>query len=301
MKAPSDIPAGPFTAAMARERGISRWELDRWLEEKRIRRVLRGVYQRTNESDTQENRARAAFLVVRAFAVVCDRTAAWLHGVDTFEYRELEIQPPVETWVLRDGSRVRRRGCLGGRRDLTPADVMDLQGIRVTTPLRTALDLGCSLRPSHALAALDGFMRVHGITSAELEGALPRYRRRRGVVQLRRLIPIASAHSESPGESMTRLAIIEAGYPEPELQWWVLDRGEPVFRLDLAYPKSKVAVEYDGMAHHDSPEQRRHDERRRAWLRARGWTVIVVRKDDFEQFAREAWLAELGQALRLAA
>lgn len=285
---------------MATDLGIRRWQLNRWLDERRVRRVVFGVYQRTDEPDTQESRARAVFLVARPFVVICDRTAAWLHGVDTFEYRELEVLPPVEAWVLRDGSRLRRAGCAGGRRDLVPVDVVRIHDLRVTTPLRTALDLGSRLYRGDALAALDGFMRAHQLTTAELTASLPRYRGRRGVVQLRRLIALADGRSESPGESLTRLAMIEAGLPDPELQYWVCEGGEPVYRLDLAYPKHKVAIEYDGAAFHDSPEHRRRDEQRRAWLRARGWTVIVVRKESFEQFAREAWIREVWEALRLA-
>lgn len=283
---------------MVESLGVRRWELDEWLATRLLRRVLRGVYQRCDEPDTQQTRARAVALVVQPFAVVCDRTAAWLHGVDTFAYRELEILPPTETWVLRDQPRLRREGCVGGRRDLAAVDVMHLDGTRVTTPLRTACDLGASLPRGEALAALDGFMRVHQLSRDDLQGILPRYRRRRGVIQLRQLVALADERSESPGESMTRLAIIDRGFPDPEPQYWVCEDGRQVWRLDLCYPKHKVAIEYDGSAFHDSPEQRAHDEERRRWLRKRGWTVIVVRKDGFEQFAREGWLRELSDALR---
>ena len=111
---------------------------------------------------------------------------------------------------------------------------------------------------------------------AELE----RFAGRRGVIQLRQLIEIAHELAESPGESATRLAIIDAGLPPPELQHWVTVNGVPTYRLDLAYPAHRVAVEYDGREFHDSPEQRAKDAARRRWLREHGWTVIVVTKDD---------------------
>ncbi len=299
MQLPSSVPRGPFTWAEFNSLGLQRAQLNDWLDVRLLRRVLRGVYQRCDESDTPISRARGVALVSQPFAVMCDRTAAWLHGVDTFDFRELEILPPIEAWALRHHPKIRRHGCAGGRRDLAAIDVMDLNGVRVTTPLRTALDLGARLRRGDALAALDGFMRVHGLTRDDYLGLLPRYRRRRGVIQLRQLVAIADGRSESPGESSTRLAILDAGYPDPVPQYWVCEGGIPIWRLDLAYPKHKVAIEYDGVAFHDSPEQRRHDEERRAWLRARGWIIIVVRKGDFEQFARESWLRELGEALRI--
>jgi hypothetical protein len=295
------LPDGPFTCDDAKRAGITRWRLDELVATRQVVRVLRGVYRPCDLPDTVENRARAAALVVSPFAVVTDRTASWIHGVDTFEYRELGILPPLEIHVLRDHHRVERDGCVGGERDLLPRDVCLIGGVAVTTPVRTALDLGCRLSRSGGLAALDGFMRELGVTRAQLDGEVPRYFRRRGVVQLRRLVPIADARAESPGESWTRMEIIDAGLPAPEPQFWVVYDGVALFRLDLAYPWSKVCVEYDGREFHEGDDAKVHDEQRREWLRRHGWTVIVVTKDDFTLEAKAIWLDQLRTALRLAA
>lgn len=180
-------------------------------------------------------------------------------------------------------------------------DLCVVEGLTVTSPLRTALDLGCRLSRRDALAALDGFMREHGISRAEMVAELARYFRRRGVVQLRQLVPLADPRSESPGESWTRLEILDAGLPAPEPQLWIYEHGRPVFRVDLGYPRGRVVVEYDGREFHDSPEQREHDRQRREWLSKRGWKVIVVNKDSFTTEALSVWLDELRVALRLAA
>jgi very-short-patch-repair endonuclease len=79
----------------------------------------------------------------------------------------------------------------------------------------------------------------------------------------------------------------------PYPQYWVNLDGEPIYRLDLAYPHAKIAIEYDGEAHHTHPSDRRRDEIRRAWLRAHGWRVIVVTKDSFTPEAVAAWIGEL--------
>jgi len=300
MTIPVDLPAVPFTLAQASEFGYSRTELDKLVRQRAVRRVLRNVYVRTDVPDTIEVRAFAASLV-HPFGIISDRFAAWMHGVDVFDYRELEILPDVETVVLRRGSRIRRSGCKGGRRDLAPGDVMVINGMQVLTPLRTAMDLGCSLNRRNALAALDAFMRLYGITREQMEAELPRYFRRRGVVQLRELIPLADPRAESQAESWTRLEIVDAGLPKPEPQYWVVHRGRKLFRLDLAYPKSKVCVEYDGEEFHSDEVARQRDRARRKWLRDHGWTVIVVDKDSFTGDALFAWLQELREALRLAA
>ncbi len=294
------VPTTPFTPAMARATGISRKRLDQLLDAGEVRRVLRGVYVAGVVPDTTAIRAASAALVLRPFVVVCDRTAAWLHGVDTFDFYELEILPPLETSALRGCSRPRRTGCRPGVRDLSPEDVMRVGDVSVTTPLRTALDLACSLSSRDALAALDAFMRHHDVTRSQLRGGLVRYFRRRGVVQARRLVALADARAESPGESWTRLVMVDAGLPVPELQCWVRHEGRDLFRLDLAYPKHRIAIEYDGRQFHESAEQRAHDLARRTWLREHGWTVIVVTRDDFTPAAIERWTGEVRDALSAA-
>jgi very-short-patch-repair endonuclease len=77
----------------------------------------------------------------------------------------------------------------------------------------------------------------------------------------------------------------------------VLIDGVPTYRLDLAYPQARIAIEYDGRDHHTSPEDRSRDEARRTWLRGRGWTVVVVDASAFAPDADSAWLVEIREAL----
>jgi very-short-patch-repair endonuclease len=87
------------------------------------------------------------------------------------------------------------------------------------------------------------------------------------------------------------------GLPEPAVQHWVEVDGIPTYRLDHAYPLARIAVEYDGREHHSSLTDRARDERRRAWLVAHGWTVIVVRASDFAPDADDGWLYAVRDAL----
>jgi hypothetical protein len=294
-----DFPTRPFTTSIARELGFSEKQLGVAVGRGILRRVLRGVYLRADLPDTVETRAACASLVITPGSVLRDRTAAWVHGVDVLTLAEHEVLPPIETCVGRFRAPSDRLGVDGGTRDLAPEDIMIIHGIAVTTPLRTALDLGCNLRRRDALAALDQFMRVFGFTRRQYAEAAARFFRRRGVVQLRQLIPLADPRSESPRESWTRLEIIDAGLPCPELQHWIDVDGVPTYRLDHAYPRHRVAVEYDGEDFHDrTEEQRKHDHERRAWLGADGWTVIIVRKGDFTGASSDRWLREVRQALQ---
>lgn len=231
-------------------------------------------------------------------SVLCDRTAAWIHGIDVFRNAEHDAVPPLETYVLRGHDPTDRHDCRGGSRDLRREDWQVVDGVRVTTPLRTALDLACKLPRREALAALDAFARKHGVTPAQLGRLLVRYRRRRGVIQARELVPLIDPRAESMGESWTRGEIRRHQLPEPEPQHWVVVDGVPTYRLDLAYPRAKVAVEYDGEEFHTTPEQRARDAARRAWLRDHGWYVIVVTKHSFTGDALLQWTTELLDVLR---
>lgn len=75
---------------------------------------------------------------------------------------------------------------------------------------------------------------------------------------------------ESPIEAKLARAIIK----EP---WGTSLKAQiPVgdYRLDLALPDRKIAIECDGHAYHRTKEQRTHDARRDRWLTAQGWRVV---------------------------
>ena len=293
-----DLPPGPFRAADAAEPGISRWKLGQLVEERVVRRVLREVFVRADIPDSIDLRASALALVAPPHAVFVDRTAAWLWGIDVLRFTELEVLPRLDCYVLRGRARVRRPEAGGGERDLRPEDVANVNGILVTTPVRTSLDLGCRLSRYEALAAMDAFARIQGVQPMHLQTLLPRFRGRRGVVQARRLVRLVDPRAESTGESFTRLAIVDEELPVPEPQYVVMVGGVPAYRLDLAYPHLKICVEYDGEEFHSSDEAKEGDRRRRRWLRDHGWIVIVVTKDDLRGAAKDAWLRELRAALR---
>jgi hypothetical protein len=271
----------PFTAEQAADLGVSRWFLRLLLDRALVRPVLRGTYVAVQVVDTVDLRAAALRLVVPEAAVVTDRTAAWLHGVDILPRSAVHEPPPLCVFGST-GSRLRRPEVSSGIRTLPPDDVMVVQGVRVTTPLRTALDLGRGLWRFDALAALDGFLRL-GVPREHLLLSVERFAGHRGVVQLRHLAPLADGRAESPGESALRLHWYDAGLPAPELQWWVYDeRGVAMYRLDLALPDLRYAAEYDGRRFHDdNDEQREHDDERRGWLDTRQrWVIGVFDQDD---------------------
>jgi hypothetical protein len=268
----------PFTAQQAAELGVSRWFLRLLVDRALVRRVLRGTYVAAQVVDSVDLRAAALRLVVPESAVVTDRTAAWLHGVDILPRSAVHEPPPLCVFGST-GSRLRRPEVVSGVRALAEDDITLVLGVRVTTPLRTALDLGRSLWRFDALAALDGFLRI-GVRHEHILLSVERFRGQRGVVQLRWLAPLADGRSESPGESALRLHWYDAGLPRPELQWWVHADGVALYRLDIALPEIRFAAEYDGQRFHAGADQREHDRNRRSWLdEERRWVVEAFEQE----------------------
>jgi hypothetical protein len=293
-----DLPSAPMTWGSAGAHGLTPSRFRRAVRHRLLRPVLRGVFLRADLCLTTEIKLAAASLVIHPLSVACDRTAAWIWGVDVHGYGELDAVPPLETFVPSGARRTERDGVRGGERDLQPSDWVVVEGVRVTTPLRTAMDLGCRLPRRSALAAMDALMRAHGFGHEEMSRLLPRYFRRRGAVQLRELVPLVDPRAESQPESWTRLELIDNGLPAPEVQWWVHVDGVPTYRLDLAYPKARIAIEFNGEEFHTSATDRENDRRRREWLEAHGWIVIVVDRSDFAKDAQRFWPREVAQALR---
>lgn len=294
---PGPLPTDrPFTTAEAAAAGVGRTRLRQLVDRCVLRHPLHGVYVPAGWPDTPLTRARAAAAVLPAHCVVSDRSAAWLHGIDVLEPTERDVVPRLEV-VSRGGSGpTRRPGVLGGKRDLLAGEVTHVGEVAVTTPLRTACDVACLRGRLRAIAALDAFRTRFDLTEGHLARMLPRFAGRRGVRQLRELVPLSRTGVDSPPESWVRLIIHDEGLPMPAAQVWTWVPGWGRARLENAYEHLRIAVEYDGEEFHSAPDDVERDLVRREALQDAGWVVVVVRKDGFSDPGRSGWLAELATA-----
>jgi len=264
----------PFTRPQAAACGVGPKLLRAAGDRELIRELVRGVCAVSQLRDTIELRAAALALVVSDQAVVTDRTAAWLLDVDVLPRRAVHEPVPLDLFGA-EGSRVRRPGVASGVRALRPDEIVELGGVRVTSPTRTALDLGRMLPRHDAIGALDAFLRA-GVPRHELEWGIHRFKGYRGVIQLRELVPLADARAESMPESALRLHGHDAGLPPLTPQVWVEGRR----RVDLGIPEIRYGAEYLGEAFHTSEEQRAADDERTAWLVDRSWVLDGFWKQD---------------------
>ncbi|MCW2817250.1 MAG: hypothetical protein JWR42_37 [Marmoricola sp.] len=277
-----DLPTDrPFTYATVVAAGVPRTTFRELVEAGVVRRLLKGVYAVAALPDTQLLRAQAIRLVVPAGVVVTDESAGWLAGAPMILRPGSHLATPPLTVFATDGHhRLRNALVDSGRRGLLPSDVMELHGVRVTTPLRTFLDLGRLRHRDRAIAAMDQLLALGAFTIEEVFAELPRFKGARGVVQLRALSPLADARAESPPESALRLRFHDGGLPAPVPQHEVFDeRGQFLGRADLAVPELRFVAEYDGEGVH-GPRQAQHDQARRDAMRDAGWTICVVRRSN---------------------
>ncbi|WP_183093488.1 hypothetical protein [Nocardioides stalactiti] len=283
-----------LTASGAQQLGVSPGRLRRMIRTGEVKSILYGVYVAASWVDTPESRAIAAAQVLPPHCVVVDRSAAALHGIDVLEYAELAVPPKLEV-VSVGATATRRRGVLGGERDLRPADIVRVGGVLVTSPIRTACDIGCLRGRHRAIGAMDAFREKFGITEHELVAQLPRFAGRRGVVQLRELTPLTQPGRDSQPESWVGIDIYDEGYPMPAAQTWVDLPGWGPVKVENSYEHLRIGVEYDGEEHHSSDGDRAHDRARRDALADADWGIVVVRKDGFSHAGRALWLGELAR------
>src|SRR3954447_11003267 len=241
----------PFTSAMARACGIHSSELARLVQFGLLRRLIVGVYVASQVDDSLDLRVATLRLVVPPGAVVTDRTAGWLHGAPRIlAPGDHQVVPRVSVFHRGRGCRLRTELLASGQRMMPDEDVMLVGGVRVTTPLRTACDLGRLLRREQALAALDSMLRLGSFDKEQLLEASSGFRGYRWVRQLRALAPLTDAGAESPEESILGLRWLDCpGLPAPEPQRpvaapsWV---PEGLYWVDLGVDDLKFAVEFDG-------------------------------------------------------
>lgn len=224
--------------------------------------------------------ARAAALssLLPPEVVVARRTAAWIWGLDVLPPGVNEADWDVEL-ITPSTSGDPPSPVTADSVELPADHITEESDVRITSLARTALDCARWLPRYEAVAALDQFLRwgvdANGLTA--MARRLPGYR---GNKRLRGVIRLSDRGAASPGESWTRVAVMNSGLPRPQTQVPVMGPAGQWAYIDLGYPEFRVGLEYEGERHHTGSQARAHDARRRAWLTRRmGWEVLPVTKD----------------------
>jgi hypothetical protein len=239
----------------------------------RCRRLFSDVYVPRDLEVDATVRAKAGWLWTRRRGVVAGFAAAALHG-------SRWVDDHLVVQLIHDNRR-NPPGVQTHRDRIDDDEIVLIAGMPVTSPARTALDLGCWYPTMSAVAGIDALARATQFDAAELELLASRYPGRRGVARARQAIELFDAGAQSPKESWLRVVVMQAGLPRPHTQIPVCDEFGTTFAyLDMGWEDVKVAVEYDGDQHRSDRRQYSWDVRRSETLQRLGWIVIRVLAGD---------------------
>jgi hypothetical protein len=259
----------PFVGSEALARG----ELSRHQLRTRYRALFPNVYLLRTETPSQRTLIAAAWLWSRRAATVAGLSAAVLHGSPWIENRL-----PVE--LVWSNARP-PRGIVTHDLTLHDGEFQTLAGLLVTTPERTAFDIGRQRPVTLAVAHLDALARATGVKVCDVEELAAQHRGSRGLRRLETALNLVDPGAQSPKETWLRLILINAGLPRPTTQIPVLDDDGYAFAfLDMGWEEWMVAVEYDGDQHRVDRWQYVKDMRRIKRLEELGWIVIRVVAED---------------------
>ena len=206
-------------------------------------------------------------------AAISHRAAAAMRRLVGFEPGILELTVP----------RDRRRAGPGivHRHPLPRADVTIVQGIPVTTPARTLIDLA-SVAPREAIEeAMDDAMLRGMVSLLLLRRRLDAIARpgRKGVAVMRLLLDSRDPSMAVPASVFERRllrTLLGGGLPAPIPQYEIRIGGRLLGVLDFAYPEARLAIEADGHRWHGRRVRWDRDRARRNRLTLLGWRIIHV-------------------------
>lgn len=238
-----------FLTREAIDLGLEQKHLTRAVRDGTLHRVRHGAY---TFGDTWRSLDSSQRHLVTAGAVLRSaRTPVLLSHVSA----ALEYGLPL--WDLPFGEvHTTRLGGKAGRREagirhhqglLLSGDTHELNGIPVTSPARTAVDLTTLTDAEHALVPINAMLHDGLLTLEDFRARLAGVEHWPDTLAAHVVKQLANPAVESPGESRTDYLLWATGLPRPQAQFEICDHtGAVIARLDFAWPEHGVFLEFDG-------------------------------------------------------
>ena len=265
-----------------REAGLSPAMIERRAAAGMLVRVEPGVYALAGAPETPDRSLVAAVLSVGADAAISHDSAAFRWGMISRRPRDVHV-------VTRRWTREHRTTCrVHESLDLIPQDREWLDGVPVTTPERTLVDLGAT-SPWLVERALGTALQLGVVEITDVEAFVARVQRsgRRGVGVIRPFLELHRSVARS-AESVLEVEFIrlleESMIELPEAQYEVVDdhRGF-VCRADFAYPARRLLIEVDGRSYHSDTKAFQRDRDKQNATQALGWRTLRFTASDIRR------------------
>jgi very-short-patch-repair endonuclease len=246
-----------------------------------------GVYAVGHQAEIPLGAETSALLVCGMQSLLSNHSAAaTMWGFRPGTARPIHVTVPYTAQTGRPKGVIVHRSAI-----LEPRDACVHNGLPVTSPARTLLDIAATLPDRDTAQALEQGLAKRLLTKADVDDILSRAGRHPGAATLARITgaPCGSTLTESHAEQRLLELIRQAQLPAPETQQYLLG-----YRVDLLWRDLKLVVEVDGYRYHSTPAAFERDRRRDAQLQAAGYTVIRIAASQIEDepFAVIARLAQ---------
>lgn len=269
---------GLITLAQALSHGMTKGAVYRRVKRGDWVRVHPGVFVVAGTPSSFRQRLAAAVMAVPG-SVGFRRSAAAIYSLAGFPGQDIEIVTLATGRPSLTGAHIHRTN------QLPDCDVVAHQGIPLTSPARTLLDIGSVASRSKVKAAVSDAVGRRLVTPAQVHDVLRRSGRpgKPGTRILRAVLAEIDFDKPLPDSVLEDLCfdlIRERGFPEPTRQFKVVEGGVFLGRVDLAYPRRRLAIEVDSWEFHSSWVAFFEDRRRSNQLVSHGWAVLHFTNED---------------------
>ena len=268
--------------------GLTGREVDRSIAAGRLRPLFRGVYAVGHAVVSPDGWRQAALLACGEGSVLGHRTACGKWG-----FRQADLFPLS---VIVGGDRGRKHDRIDARRTkLDRADWMVFDGLRITTPARTIVDMAGELKGKEMRRLVERAQDLKRFEPKRVEQTLERNPRRPGSKPLLTLIALLQPDQDGAKSYLERLflrLLRRARLPLPEVNATIENR-----ERDFVWRDSRLVIEVDGYAFHSSKQAISRDKARDRELTAALWRPARFTYEDVA-FEPEATTDELRNLLR---
>ncbi len=283
----ADRQHGVISRAQLLTAGLTSRVIDRAIADHRLRLIFRGVYALGHMALRRQGWWMAALLAGGEGAALSHGTAASL-----WDLRHAPVLP-ISIVTLGAGGRKHKR-LTAHRTKLHPTDTVVRDGLRVTVPARTIVDLAGELQPRALRETIERAQDLRRFDPGEIEAILGRGGRHKGSRPLSDLVSLLGPDEDRARSHLERLFISlvrRAHLPRPEVNLPIDGK-----QRDFVWPDRHLVVETDGYRYHSTKQQQRRDRRRDRRLTALGWRPV---RFTYEEVALEPTqvAAELRQLL----
>ena len=220
-------------------------------------------------------RISGAWLWAGGHGVIAGRAAAALHGA-------LWVDPSTPIELI--GRRTRSPDGIVVRNErIDPAEIVTIDGMSVTSSMRTAFDLARHQTRDLAVRHLDDLARATGLRAGDVLELASTYPRARGLRRAEEALDLMDAGGQSPRETWLRLLYLDAGFPRPRTQIRVTD-GVNTAILDMGWDEPMIGADYDGDRHLKDRKRYVHDIGRNELVHRQGWFDVHVVAEHSRRF-----------------